>query len=268
MNSKQAFIHPTAIIGQNVKIANGTTIGPYVIIDGNVEIGEQCNIHSHVVIGGNTKIGNKNQIFPFASIGLAPQDLKYNGEDSELIIGDNNTIREYVTMNPGTLSGGMVTKVGNNCLFMMSTHVAHDCQVGNNIIMANNATIAGHVTLGNFVVIGGLSAVHQFVKIGDHAMIGGMSAIESDVIPFGTAMGKRATLEGINIVGMKRRDFSREDINAVRAVYKTLFKDKDKNILLAEKIEILRNDFKDLPVVVKILDFIDADTSRSLCQPE
>lgn len=178
-------IHPTAIIAKTAKLAKDVNVGPYCVIDGEVEIGEGTELKSHVAVSGRTKIGKHNTIFPFASLGHAPQDLKYKGEKSELVIGDHNTIREHVTMNPGTEGGGMLTKVGSHNLFMMSAHVAHDCMVGDHVILANNATLGGHVQVGDYAIIGGLSAVHQFVRIGMGAIIGGMSGVEHDVIPFG-----------------------------------------------------------------------------------
>src|ERR1700739_1226866 len=178
-------IHPTAIVAPGAMLAEDVVIGPYCVVGDNAVLGPRVTLRSHVVVDGRTTIGEGTRVFPFASIGLEPQDLKYRGERSELVIGRNNTIREYVTMNPGTEGGGMVTRIGDDCLFMVGAHVAHDCQIGDHVIMANNATLGGHVTLGDYVVIGGLSAVHQFVRIGAHAMIGGMSGVENDVIPFG-----------------------------------------------------------------------------------
>ena len=195
-------IHPTAVVDPKAEIASTALIGPYCVVGPDVRLGESVELLSHVAVAGRTTIGDGTRIFPFASIGHRPQDLKYRGEPSTLDIGKNNQIREHVTMNPGTEGGGMVTRVGNDCLFMASAHVAHDCILGDNVIMANNATLAGHVTVGEFAFLGGLSAVHQFVRIGKHAMIGGMSGVEGDVIPFGTVIGNRAHLNGLNIVGL------------------------------------------------------------------
>jgi UDP-N-acetylglucosamine acyltransferase len=220
---------------------------------------------SHAVVDGRTYVGEGTRIFPFASIGLEPQDLKYRGEDSELVIGRNNTIREYVTMNPGTIGGGMVTRVGDNCLFMVGVHVAHDCQIGNGVVMANNATLAGHVVVEQYAVLGGLCAVHQYVRIGKHAMIGGMSGVERDVIPYGQVMGDRARLCGLNIVGMQRRGFSREHIQGLRNAYQFLFSSDG---TLIERVNETAERFNGIGPVDDIIEFIRADSSRAICQPK
>ncbi|EWY42149.1 UDP-N-acetylglucosamine acyltransferase [Skermanella stibiiresistens SB22] len=257
-------IHPTAIIDPAATLGSAVVIGPFCVVGADVVLADGVRLHSHVVVEGRTRIGAGTQIFPFASIGHAPQDLKFHGEPSELIIGANNRIREHVTMNPGTEGGGMVTRVGDNCLFMMASHVAHDCVIGNNVILANNATLGGHVHVGDHAILGGLSAVHQFVRIGAHAMIGGMSGVEQDVIPFGLVMGERARLNGLNLIGLQRRGFGKEDIRALRAAYKALFS-ADKT--LAERVEQVGSEFGEQPVVGDILSFIRADASRPLCQP-
>ncbi len=257
-------IHQTAIIEPGAEIDNTVSIGPYSCIGKSVKLHANVKIESHVVIGGNTTIEENTQIFPFASIGLKPQDLKYKGEDNSVIIGKNNIIREYVTINPGTSGGGRITKIGDNCLLMVGSHVAHDCIIGNNVILANNATLAGHVMLGDHVIIGGLSAIHQFVRIGHHAMIGGMSGIENDVIPYGSALGERARLGGLNITGLKRRGFSREDIHALRSAYRTLF---SKEGTLEERIEDVQERFSDNKHVLEIINFVRSESSRPLCQP-
>lgn len=259
-------IHPTAIIAKNAKLHDSVQVGPYCVIDGDVTIGEGTRLISHVAISGKTTIGKNNTIFPFASLGHAPQDLKFKGEPSELTIGDNNVIREQVTMNPGTEGGGLITKVGNNCLFMVSSHVAHDCQVGNHVILANNATLAGHVHVDDHVVIGGLAAIHQFVRIGAHAMIGGMSGVEHDVIPFGSVMGERANLAGLNLVGLKRRGFERDAIHALRNAYKMLFEQDTRT--LGDRLQQVRNEYGAHAEVLDMLNFIDAKGSRSLCVPK
>lgn len=258
-------IHETAIINDGAKIGSGVEIGAYCVIGSEVVLGDNVKLHSHVVIDGDTNIGEGTRIFPFASIGHIPQDLKFRGEKSKLVIGKNNTIREHVTMNPGTEGDNLITKVGDNCLFMMSSHVAHDCVVGNNVILANNATLAGHVHVGDGAIIGGLSAVHQFVRIGNNAMIGGMSGIENDVIPFGQANGERANLSGLNLVGLKRRKFSREDISSLRKAYRLLFSNEG---TLAERIEDASEVFEDNPVVMEIVKFIKENGSRAICQPK
>jgi UDP-N-acetylglucosamine acyltransferase len=261
-----ASIHPTAIIGKNVKITPDVTVGPYCVIDGEVIIGAGCELKSHVTISGHTTIGKNCRIFPFASIGHIPQDLKYKGEKSRLTIGDNNIIREYVTMNPGTEGGGMLTSVGNSCLFMIGAHVAHDCRIGNHVILVNNATLGGHVEIGDHAIIGGLSAVHQFVRIGTHAMIGGMSGVEHDVIPYGSVMGERANLAGLNLVGLKRRNFDRDTIHALRNAYKMLFEDEEGT--LAERAERIQKEYSNIGAVMEIISFMNDKGSRSLCVPK
>lgn len=258
-------IHPTAIVAKSAHIGDNVSIGPYCVVGENVALWDDVELMSHVVVEGNTTIGKGTKVYPFVSLGTTPQDLKFKGEPSRLEIGGGNTIREYTTMNPGTEGGGMVTKVGDHCLFMMSTHVAHDCHVGNHVILANNATLAGHVHVGDHVVIGGLAAVHQFVRIGAHAMIGGLSGVEHDVIPFGSVMGERANLAGLNLVGLKRRNFSRDAIHALRHAYKTLFEESDG--VLEQRIAAVRKEFAEQPEVLEILNFVDAESSRSLCVP-
>jgi UDP-N-acetylglucosamine acyltransferase len=259
-----ADIHPTAIVEPGARLGKDITIGPYSCIGADVELGDGVSIMAHVVVGGRTTIGPRTRIFPFASIGLVPQDLKYHGEPSALRIGADNTIREHVTMNPGTEGGGMLTSVGDRCLFMVGAHVAHDCAVGNGVIMANNATLAGHVEIGDHAVLGGLSAVHQFVRIGQHAMIGGMSGVEHDVIPYGSVMGDRARLAGLNVVGLRRRNFTRDEIHALRSAYRMIFAAEG---TMAERIEDAAEMFKDAPAVMDIVAFIRADSSRAICQP-
>jgi UDP-N-acetylglucosamine acyltransferase len=258
-------IHPTAIIEKGAKIAASAKIGPYCVIGPKVELGENVTLKSHVVIEGITKIGEGTTVYPFASLGSPPQDLKFGGEESELIIGKNNTIREHATMNPGTKGGGMKTIIGDNCLIMMATHVAHDCILGNNVIMANNATLAGHVIVGNNVLLGGLSAVHQFVRIGDHAVIGGMSAVESDVIPYGRVKGERAFLAGLNLIGLERSGFSKDDVKNLQRAFNQLFGEEG---TMDERIELVASDFNKDESVMKIIEFARAKTRFPLCQPQ
>lgn len=257
-------IHPTAIVESGAKLGEEVTIGPYCIVGPEVELGEGVGLTSHVVVAGRTIIGPNTRIYPFASIGHPPQDLKYKGESSRLVIGANNVIREYVTMNPGTEGGGMVTQVGNNGLFMIGAHVAHDCKIGNHVVMANNATLAGHVEVGDWAILGGLSAVHQFVRVGHHAMIGGMSGVDRDVIPYGSVMGDRARLSGLNVVGLKRRRFSRESIHALRTAYRLLFAQEG---AMAERLADVEAMFGDNEPVMDIVNFIRFDSSRAMCQP-
>jgi len=258
-------IHPTAIVAPGARLADDVVIGPYCTVGEQVSLGAGVRLQAHVVIDGRTTVGPGTRIFPFASIGLEPQDLKYRGEESSLEIGSNNTIREYVTMNPGTTGGGMVTRVGNNSLFMVGVHIAHDCQVGDNVVMANNATLAGHVVIEDNAILGGLSAVHQFCRVGRFAMIGGLTGVERDVIPYGQATGDRARLSGINIVGMQRNGFSREEINGLRTAYQFLFSDER---TLVERVDEIAERFAGNAPVADIVAFIRADSSRAICQPK
>lgn len=258
-------IHPSAMIEDGAKIGNNVHIGPYCVVGAQVKLGDGVRLESHVVVGGDTSVGANTHIFPFASIGLQPQDLKFKGEASRLEIGCNNVIREQVTMNPGTEGGGLLTKVGDNCLFMVGAHVAHDCQIANHVILVNNATLAGHVEVDEFAIIGGLSAVHQFVRIGKHAMIGGMSGVENDIIPYGTVTGNRAHLSGLNLVGLKRRGFNRETIHSMRNAYRVLFSHEG---TMAERLTDVAEMFKDVEPVMEIVSFIGTDSSRSICQPK
>ncbi len=258
-------IHPTAIVSQAAQIADNVEIGPYSIIGDDVKIGEGTIIKSHVVIEGDTTIGKNNVIFPFASIGMVPQDLKFKGEKAKLVIGDNNKIREHVTIHLGTEDGAMITTIGNNCLFMVGSHVAHDCIIGNHVILANNATLAGHVEVGDHVIIGGLSAVHQFARIGKGAMIGGMSGVENDVIPNGLVIGERASLAGLNIVGMKRRGIAREDIHALRNFFKQVFAKNDSNF--STRVEDAAKSFPS-QTVQDVAAFVKSETARAFCKPK
>ena len=257
------MIDKTAIINQNAKVHSSVKIGPFTVIGPNVEIDENVVIHSHVNISGNTKIGKGNVFYPFASIGNDPQDLKYNGEDTSLTIGDNNKFREYVTVNPGTIGGGGITKIGNNCLFMISSHVAHDCNVGNNVIIANNVPLGGHVTLEDNVVIGGNAAVQQFTRIGQMAMIGGMTGVLHDVIPYGLSTGNRNSLQGLNLIGLRRAKFENKDILSLSEAYKEIFATKNIN----ENISKLNGSFQENPLVKNVIDFITKDKKRSICTP-
>jgi UDP-N-acetylglucosamine acyltransferase len=259
-------IHPSAIVEPGARLADGVTIGPFCHVGPEVELGERVALLSHVAVAGRTEIGAGTRIFPFASIGHQPQDLKYQSERSRLVIGRNTTIREHVTMNPGTAGGGMVTRVGDNCLFMVGVHVAHDCIIGDNVIMANNATLAGHVVIGDCAVFGGLSAVHQFVRIGAYAMVGGVTGVERDVIPYGSVVGDRARLSGLNLVGMQRRGIAREDIQALRTAYQMLFGTETGTF--AERLDAVAQRFPSVRTVREVLDFIAAESQRGLCQPK
>ena len=250
-------------IDKKAKISTTAKIGSYVVIGPEAEIGENVEIHSHVHIAGNTKIGDGTVIFPFASIGTIPQDLKFKGENSKLEIGKNNKIREYVTINPGTEGGGGLTKIGNNCLLMISSHVAHDCYVGNNVIIANNVPLGGHVTIEDNVVIGGNSAVQQFTRIGQMAMIGGMTGVLHDVIPYGLSTGNRNTLNGLNLIGLRRAKIDNKDILGLSQAYKEIFATKN----LTENISKLNGEFKENTLVKNIIEFITKDKKRSICTP-
>ena len=260
-----AQIHPTAIIAPGAWLADDVVVGPYCVVGEHVALGAGVSLKSHVVIDGRTTIGEGTRIFPFASIGFETQDLKYKGEPSSLEIGHDNTIREHVTINPGTEGGGMVTRIGNHCLLMVGAHVAHDCQIGDHVILVNNGTLGGHVVMEDYAILGGLSAVHQFCRIGRHAMIGGMSGVERDVIPYGLAMGDRARLTGVNIIGMQRRGFSRDDIQGLRSAYSCLFADDG---TLSERIDEVERRFAGIGPVDDLIAFIRADSSRAICQPK
>ena len=256
------MIDKTAIVDSKAKLDKNVRVGPYCVIGPNVEIGESTVIQSHVNISGNVKIGKGNKIYPFVSIN-DPQDLKYNGEPTNLIIGDNNKIREYVTINPGTVGGGGKTIIGNNCLFMVSSHVAHDCYLGNNIIIANNVAIAGHAIIDDHVIIGGNSAVQQFTRIGKMAMIGGMTGVLHDVIPYGLSTGNRNSLQGLNLIGLRRSKFDNKDILGLSDAYKEIFATKN----LTENLSKLNGSFKDNPLVKDVIEFITKDKKRSICTP-
>ncbi|MFO1188991.1 MAG: acyl-ACP--UDP-N-acetylglucosamine O-acyltransferase [Alphaproteobacteria bacterium] len=258
-------IHPTAIVEPGAEIASDVSIGPYCVIGAEARLAAGVELKSHVVVAGRTSIGERTRIYPFASIGHAPQDLKYHGEPSRLEIGSDNVIREHVTMNPGTEGGGMLTRVGSHCLFMVSAHIAHDCIVGDHVIMANNATLGGHVIVEEYAILGGLAAVHQFCRIGRHAMIGGMSGVEHDVIPYGLVMGDRARLNGLNVVGLKRRGFSRDDVQSLRKAYRLLFAEEG---TMAERVNDVSELYAGNRPVKEILDFIQGASSRSICVPK
>ena len=257
------MIHKTAIIDTSAQIHTTVEIGPYTIIGPNVVIGENTLIQSHVSITGNTKIGKNNKIYPFASIGNDPQDMKYKGEKTELIIGENNTIREYSTINTGTIQGGGITKVGDNNLIMISAHIAHDCIIGNNIVIANSAAIAGHAEIGDYVVIGGNCGVQQFTRIGKMAMIGGMTGVSRDVIPYGLSTGNRNFLNGINVVGLRRGKIPNKDIISLTDAYKDIFKTSN----LTENLSRLNGQFKENSLVNEVLELINKGKKRPICTP-
>ena len=258
-------VHPTAFVEPGAELDHDVCIGPFSLVGRHARIGRGTRLESHVVVTGNTTLGEGCRVFPFACLGHRPQDLKYRGEESWLKIGCNNQIREHVTMHPGTAHGGGVTQVGDGGLFMAGVHVAHDCKVGDSVIMANNATLAGHVELDDFAFLGGLSAVHQFVRIGTQAMIGGLAGVENDVIPYGMVLGNRAHLNGLNIIGMKRRGLSRDEIQTLRNAYRRLFSMRDGTF--ADRLEQVSVEFKDHHRVIEIVDFIREGDNRSICLP-
>jgi len=260
-------IHPTTIIEDGAVIGNNVKIGAYSVIGPNVRIGDGCVIKPHVVIEGWTTIGSGNKIFSFAVIGQDPQDLKYHGEKSEIIIGNNNSIREHCTIHPGTAGDNLVTRIGDNNLLMVNTHIAHDCVIGNNCVFANNATLAGHVVIGNNVVLGGLSAVHQKVKIGNGAMLGGVSGLGEDLIPYGMAYaetGRRGSLQGLNLVGLKRAGFGKKEIHEVLHFYEDVFESKDARSIF-ERSEEYRIKYPNNRLVDEIADFLHSNTERRFC---
>ncbi len=257
-------IHKQAVVETGAELGAGVEIGPFCHVGPKVVLGDGVKLHAHVVVTGNTTIGARTEVFPFAVIGTIPQDLKYAGEESRLEIGSDNKIREHVTMNPGTAGGEMVTRVGSHGLFMVGAHIAHDCQVADHVIMANNATLAGHCHVGAHAILGGLSAVHQFVRIGAYAFVGGMSGVENDVIPFGMAIGNRAHLSGLNIVGLKRQGFDREHIHDLRKAYRMLFATEG---TLKERLEDVEKMFGHVEGVRQIIAFIRAPSDRALCVP-
>jgi UDP-N-acetylglucosamine acyltransferase len=261
---QETSIHPTALVAPGVKIGDGVTIGPFCLVGENVELGDGVSLLSHVVAEGRTAVGEGTQIYPFASIGHRPQDLKFSGEPSTLVIGKNCTVRENVTINPGTRGGGMTTVIGDNCLLMASSHVAHDCRLGNNVVVANYGGIAGHCQIDDFVTIGGMVALHQYVRIGAHAFVGAQSMVDADIIPYGMAVGNRAKLAGLNLIGLKRRKFDREAIHRLRTAYRMIFSSEG---TLRERVDDAAELFSEDALVQDVVGFIGARTDRPLCMP-
>ena len=257
-------IHSTAIVADGAALGADVKIGPYCLVGENASLGDGVELISHAVVEGRTTIGSGTRIFPFASIGHQPQDLKYAGEPSTLTIGSDCQIREGVTLNPGTEGGGMKTTIGDTCTFLANSHVGHDCEVGNSVIFSNNVMLAGHCQVGDFAIIGGGAAVIQFARVGAHAFVGGMSGLEQDLIPYGMALGNRARLSGLNIIGLQRRGFSRSQIHDLRRAYRALFADEG---TLMERVEDVATEFKDHVIVDEILAFIKEGGKRSLCTP-
>lgn len=257
-------IHPTAIVEDGARLGEGVRLGPYCHIGPQVILGEGCELVSHAVVAGHTEIGPRTRIFPFASIGHQPQDLKYRGEPSRLVIGADCIIREGVTINPGTKGGGMETILGDRCALLANSHIGHDCRLGSDIVLSNNVMLAGHVTVGDFAILGGGAAVIQHARVGAHSIVGGMSGLEADLIPFGMAFGNRAHLAGLNLIGLKRRGFSRETIQNLRQAYRRLFAEEG---TLAERLEDVAATFSGDPQVMQIVEFIRAGGERALCMP-
>lgn len=258
-------IHPTALVEPGAELGEGVRIGAFCVVGAGARLAEGVRLDAHVVVAGRTTLGPNSRVFPFACVGCQPQDLKYAGEESELVIGANTIVREHVTLHPGTKGGGLVTRIGNNCLIMVGAHVAHDCQIGDHVILVNNVTLGGHVHIYDHAIIGGMSAVHQFVRIGQHAMVGGMSGVESDVIPYGSVLGNRAHLSGLNIVGLKRRGFSRDEIHSLRNAYRLLFAEEG---TMQERLSDVSQMFADNALVMEIVSFVRADANRALCYPK
>ena len=255
-------VHPTAIVDSRAELDSEVEVGPYSVIGAGVRIGKGTKIHSHAAIQGRTTMGEANVVFPFATVGSVPQDLKYRGEPSELVIGDRNTIREYVSLNPGTTGGGMMTRVGNHNLLMMYCHIAHDCSVGNGNVIANGATLGGHVTIQDFVIVGGLVGIHQFVRIGTGAILGAGSMVSKDVPPYCNATGDRARLHGLNLEGLKRRGVDKPVIQAIRKAYRIAFHSK---LRTDEALQTIRRELPSIPEVEKFVSFI-AESPRGICR--
>ena len=258
-------IHPSSIVDSHAELADGVVIGPFCTVGPNVRLGVGTKLVSHVVVDGCTELGAENVVYPFAMLGGPPQHTAYKGEPTRLVIGDRNLIREHATMNTGTVGGGGLTQVGSDGLYMIESHVGHDCTVGDQVILTKQATLGGHCEVGDFVIVGGLAAVHQRTRVGRHAMIGGLAAVVKDVIPYGSVWGNHAHLEGLNLLGLKRRGFSRETINTMRAAYRLLFADEG---TFQERLDDTIETYSDSPEVMEIIDFIRADASRPLCLPE
>jgi UDP-N-acetylglucosamine acyltransferase len=258
------MIHQSSFIDPKSKISKNVKIGPFCYVGPDVKLGENVELISNVHLEGNTTIANGTKIFPFASIGTQPQDLKYKNEKNSIIIGENNIIREYVTINPGTEGGGSQTIIGNNCLFMISSHVAHDCKIGNNVIIANNVPLGGHVTIEDSVIIGGNSAVQQFTRVGRLAMIGGMTGVLKDVIPFGLSIGNRNYLQGLNLIGLRRKKYENQKIMGLDKAYKKIFAAKN----LHDKLSDINGEYKDNELVNEVITFIEKDKKRPICLPQ
>lgn len=258
-------IHPSAIVDPAAELADDVKVGPFCLVGPSAKIAAGVELVSHVVVEGNTSIGERTKVYPFASLGHPPQDLKYHGEDNQLIIGSDNVIREQVTMNPGTEGGGGITQIGNNGTFLTASHVGHDCRVGNHVVFSNNVMLAGHCDVSDFAILSGGCGVHQFVRIGPHAFIGGLAGVEHDVIPYGMVIGNRAYLAGLNVIGLKRRGFGRDQIHQMRAAYRMLFAEEG---TMAERVADAAGVFGDNVDAMEIVNFIRTAADRSICTPQ
>lgn len=257
-------IHATAVVDPNAQLGAAVEVGPFCVVGPDVELGDGVVLHSHAVVSGRTTLGAGCKVFPFASLGEAPQDIKYHDEPSALTIGPNTLVREHVTIHRGTKNGHLATRVGANCFLMIGVHIAHDCEIGDNVTLVNGVTLGGHVSVGEGAIVGGLSAVHQFVRIGAYSFVGGMSGVAADLIPYGMAIGNRANLNGLNIVGLKRKGVPREQIHEVRQAYRMLFSSEG---TLKERLEDVEHMFSKNPLAKQIIDFIKSDSDRSFCVP-
>jgi UDP-N-acetylglucosamine acyltransferase len=257
-------IHPSAVVEDGARLGADIDIGPFCHVGPHVALGDGVRLVSHVSLAGDTSVGARTRVFPFASIGHPPQDLKYRGEPVRLIVGDDCLIREGVTMNPGTEGGGSETVVGPRCVFLANAHVAHDCRLGEGVILSNNVMLAGHCQIGDFAIMSGGAAAHQFVRIGAHAFVGGLAGVEHDLIPFGMALGNRAALAGLNVVGLKRHGFSREAIHQLRRAYKTLFAGQG---TLKERVSDVAEAYPDQEAVQQIVAFLRQGGDRAICIP-
>lgn len=263
MTPAAVAIHPSAIVARGAELDSGVEIGPYAVIGPRVRLGKNTWVGPHAVIEGHTTIGCNNRIFQFASVGAIPQDKKYQGEDSTLIIGDNNVVREFATLNPGTSGGGMVTRIGNHNLFMVYSHVAHDCLIGNHVVLANSATLGGHVTIEDYVVVGGLVGVHQFTRVGESALLAAGAMVSLDVPPYCVASGNRAHVHGLNLIGLKRRGFQPEQLAALKRAYRILFAAR---LSLKDALARLRSESRSSPEVARLVEFI-TKSQRGICRP-
>jgi UDP-N-acetylglucosamine acyltransferase len=260
-----AVIHPTAVVARGAELGRGVRIGPFCTVGADVVIGDRAELVSHVVVDGHTRIGPDVVLYPFCTVGLAPQDLKYAGQPTRCEIGARTQVREHCTIHRGTVTGKGITRIGAECLLMAVAHVAHDCSLGDHVIVANNVVMGGHVSIADHAVIGGAAAIHQFVRIGRAAMIGGVSGVEGDVIPFGSVIGNRARLAGLNVVGLKRRGFDKAQIQLLHSAFRDLFRREG---VFAQRLSAIRSSYGDEPLVAEVLDFIDAPSHRGLIRAE